>query len=210
MDSRMKRMIETIKSYGIRDQKILGAFESVPRHQFIPEYDLDEAYRDSPLPLKSGQSISQPYTVAFMLEALELGQGQSVLEIGSGSGWSAALIKHIVGDGRVITIERIADLAMFARENLKRAGLDVEVINDDGSFGYPEKGPYDRIVIAAACPGFPLPLVAQLKEDGLIVAPVGELSQKMMKGRKKQGSLFTEDLGRFSFVPLRGRHGFKE
>jgi protein-L-isoaspartate(D-aspartate) O-methyltransferase len=211
----LNRMIEELVAYGIKDERIFSAMKKVPRHMFLdPSLSLEEAYGDHPLQIKSGQTISQPFTVAFMLEALNLKEGQRVLEIGTGSGWNAALIKQIVGKGSVFSVEYLPELAEFAKGNLKKLGINVGVVNSDGSLGYPVNAPYDRIIITAACPTIPLPIVEQLKEGGVVVAPVGLFTQDMIKGVKIRSEyknhLKTQKLGTFRFVPLKGKHGFGE
>jgi protein-L-isoaspartate(D-aspartate) O-methyltransferase len=204
----IQRMIGQLQDYGIRDPVIIRVFEMVPRHWFVSGYDMDTIYSDGPLPVGFNQTISQPYTVALMLQAMEIEPGMKILEIGTGSGWSSALIKSLCGNGTVITIERISALAAKARSNLIKAGIEVEVIEADGSEGYSREAPYDRIVLAAACPKIPRPLISQLKEGGIIVAPVGEHVQSMIQGRKQDGELTARKLGEFRFVPLIGRFGF--
>jgi len=197
----------------VKNCRIIEAFLKIKREDFIlPEY-IEEAYRDYPLPLMEGQTISQPTTVMIMLEALELKQGMKVLEVGAGSGWNAALMARIVGDkGRVYAVEIVPELARFAEENIQKTGLrNVEVIKGDGSIGYGKKAPYDRIIVTAACPALPKELVEQLKEDGIIVAPVDSfLGQKMVKVVKNHSHLKKTYLGMFSFVPLRGLKGFQK
>jgi len=163
------------------------------------------------LPIGYEQTISQPTTVLIMTEALELKKGQKVLEVGAGSGYQAALIGNLVGaKGKVITTEIIPELAKFAKANLKKAKIkNAFVVEYDGSQGYGKEAPYDRIIVTAACPEIPKPLVDQLKEGGIIIAPVGSfLGQKMVKGTKRKGGLETYSLGDFVFVPLKGKYGY--
>jgi protein-L-isoaspartate(D-aspartate) O-methyltransferase len=212
MDARYlaEQMIDTIRAYGISDERIFAAMRKIPRHFFVPEGLSEEAYADSPLPIGDGQTISQPYTVAFMIDQLELRNGHKVLEIGAGSGWNAALMQHMIGkEGRVISVERFPDLAELAKENLKKVYSGAHVVLADGSLGYPPHAPYDRIVVTAASPKIPEPLVQQLNEGGIIIAPVGKMFQQMIKVRKEGGILQTENLGSFRFVPLIGKHGFQ-
>ena len=200
------------KSGTIKDEKLLKAFEEVPREIFIRNGFEEEAYGDYPLPIGSGQTISQPTTVMIMTQALELKEGQKVLEIGAGSGWQAAIIGKIVGKkGKVITTEIIPELAEFAKNNIKKAKINnVKVINYDGSQGYKKEAPYDRCIITAACPEIPPLIIEQLKEDGILVAPVGSLAfgQNMTKLRKTSSGIETELLGSFVFVPLKGKYGY--
>lgn len=206
---KIQSMIDIIKGYGVSDSKVLNAFEKIPRHKFVSYEYVDVAYDDSPLPIGHGQTISQPYTVAMMLEELMLENGHNVLEIGAGSGWNAALIKEIVGSkGRVTAVEYIEELAVLAKENLRKVLSDVRIVNDDGSLGYKPYAPYDRIIVTCACPEIPPPLIRQLKDRGIIIAPVGRLFQQMIRGKKEDGELSTESLGSFRFVPLKGKYGF--
>lgn len=195
----------------VTNKKIIKAVKAIPRENFIENELLEEAYDDYPLPIPGGQTISQPTTVVIMLEALELEEGQKILEIGTGSGWNAALIAHIVGKkGMVYTTEIVDELIDFAKNNLKKIKLEnIKVIHSDGSKGYEKASPYDRIIVTAACPKIPETLIKQLRQDGIIVAPVGSFfGQKMIKGRKKGKSLITEGLGYFNFVPLKGKYGY--
>jgi len=144
----------------------------------------------------------------MMLEALELKKGLSVLEIGAGSGWNAALLKEIVGEGKVVAVEYVSELVEISKKNIKKTGLNIEVIHGDGSIGIQNSEPFDRIIITCACPDIPEPLVGQLKEDGIIIAPVGKFLQKMIKARKVNNRLEKESLGSFAFVPLKGKYGF--
>ena len=193
----------------IKNKKVIEAFKKIPREKFIKEHK-DEAYGDYPLSIGEGQTISQPTTVMIMTEALELKEGNKVLEVGSGSGYQAAIISEIVGNkGKVISTEIIGKLAEFAKENIKKLNIkNVEIIKHDGSKGYEKEAPYDRIIVTAAAPKIPKLLIEQLKENGIIVAPVGNLlEQAMIKGIKNNGRLEEENLGNFMFVPLKGKYG---
>ena len=195
----------------IKDQKVLQAFEKVPRELFVMGGDEESAYADYPLPIHAGQTISQPTTVVMMTQALELKKGDKVLEVGTGSGYQAAVIAKIVGEkGRVISTEIIPELVKFAKSNLKRAGIkNVKVIESDGSLGYEREAPYDAIIVTAACPQIPEKLLAQLKTGRNLVAPVGSIYlQEVLKIRKTRKGYETESLGHFAFVPLKGREGF--
>lgn len=203
-----ERLIKYWLKLGI-DKKVISAFKKVPREEFVLKKYKKETYEDIALPIKAGQTISQPTTVIFMLNALELKKGMKVLEVGAGSGYNAALISCIVKNGFVYTTEIIKELVRFARDNLKKY-KNVKVLNVDGSKGYSKEKPYDRIIITAGCPEIPKVLVEQLKENGIIVAPVGDVHvQKLIKCRKVKGKLVCEDLGDFRFVPLRGKFGWK-
>ncbi|MBL7054456.1 protein-L-isoaspartate(D-aspartate) O-methyltransferase [Candidatus Woesearchaeota archaeon] len=206
-----KRLLDYWKSSGIvKDKKVLEAFKAVPREKFILKKYRHEAYGDYPLSIGENQTISQPTTVMIMTEALELKEGDKVLEIGTGSGYQAAMISELVGDkGKVITTEIIPELAEFAQKNIEKLKLkNVKIINYDGSRGYEKQKPYDKIIITAACPEIPPPVIDELEENGIIIAPVGNLiSQQMVKGIKK-GKLKTRSLGYFVFVPLKGKYGY--
>ncbi len=210
-----EKLVEKLKKYGILKSKSLEkALLSTPRHFFVPENLQKYAYNDSPLPIGFGQTVSQPSTVVIMLEMLDVRKGQKVLEIGTGSGWQAALLARMIGaKGKVYTVEIIHGLVEFAKKNLAKTGIkNVSVIHGDGSLGLPEKAPFDRIIIAAASPRIPEQLLKQLKIRGKLVAPIGDrYAQKMVvieKGSK--GIKQSEYPGFFAFVPLRGKHGFKE
>ena len=211
MPSKEQLVEHWISSGIIKDKKIIEAFRKVSRELFVAEERKEEAYGDYPLPIGKGQTISQPTTVMIMTQALELKEGDKVLEVGSGSGYQAAIIANIVGDnGRVISTEIVDELVESAKSNIKKLKLkNVEIIKHDGSKGYSKEAPYDRIIITAACPKIPNPLIKQLKEGGIIVAPVGNMNeQEMIKGRKIKGKLIKENLGDFMFVPLKGKHGY--
>ncbi|MGD0282740.1 MAG: protein-L-isoaspartate(D-aspartate) O-methyltransferase [Dissulfurispiraceae bacterium] len=194
---------------GIRDSHVLDAMKKVPRHLFMPEAIRGSAYDDVALPIGEGQTISQPYMVAAMTELLELGGEEKVLEIGTGSGYQAALLAELSQE--VYTIERIPDLADKARELLAGLGYDnVFVLTGDGSKGVEEKAPFDRIIITAAAPELPEIIVKQLKDGGIVVAPVGDrFSQVLLKGRLKNGVLEKAFQIPCVFVPLIGEHGWK-
>ncbi len=204
-----KELVEYWNSRGIvKDKRLLDVFLSVPREKFILDEHLSQAYDDYPLPISGGQTISQPTTVMIMINALELKKNDKVLEIGAGSGYCAAIMSKIAKE--VYTTEIIPELVDFANKNLEKANIqNVFVIKHDGSQGYEKEAPYDKIMVTAACPEIPKPLIDQLKEGGIIVAPVSHLlGQKMIKGIKKQNKLKQEALGDFSFVPLKGKYGY--
>jgi len=195
----------------IKDERLFDAFRAIDRKKFVPKEYLDEAYGDYPLPIEKGQTISQPSTVLIMIQALELKETDKVFEVGTGSGWCAALIAWICKKGKVFTTEIIPELIKFANKNLKKFDLkNLKVLEIDGSEGYAKQAPYDKIIVTAACPKIPEPLIEQLKEGGIIVAPVGAwFGQKMIKARKVKGKLVKENLGYFMFVPLKGKYGYK-
>jgi protein-L-isoaspartate(D-aspartate) O-methyltransferase len=194
---------------GIRDPKVLAAFLEVPRHEFIPEAGLRAAYADYPLPLIEGQTISQPYIVALMTESLDLSAGDKVLEIGAGSGYQAAILSRLAKE--VYTIERVPALAERAERTLRRLGYgNVRVILSDGTRGWEESAPYDAIIVTAAAPHVPAPLLDQLAEGGRLVIPVGgEYSQDLIVLRKKRGEIEEEKVCGCVFVPLIGEHGWR-
>ena len=200
------------ENFGFREME-LKAFEEVDRENFIPENLKNAAYQDTPLPLLRGKTISQPTTVMLMTHTLELEPGEKVFEIGTGSGYQAAIIAKIVGPkGKVITTEVVPELVSFAKKNLIKAGIaNVFVYEDDGSNGMPAEAPFDKIIITAACKEFPKPLIEQLKTDGIIVGPVGnQHEQEMVRGIKdKNGHLELEFLGPFLFTPMYGKYGFE-
>tara|TARA_Y100000294_G_scaffold177139_1_gene201603 strand:+ start:1713 stop:2360 length:648 start_codon:yes stop_codon:yes gene_type:complete len=192
----------------------IKAFEEVKREDFISQDLKERAYDDVPLPLLRGKTVSQPTTVMMMTSALDLQSGEKVFEVGTGSGYQTAIIAKIVGNGgKVISSEVLPELVTFAKQNLKKAGIkNVEVYEEDGSKGIPNKGPFDKIIITAASKEFPKPLLEQLKVDGIIVGPVGnQHEQEMVCGRKdKNGKLELEFLGQFLFSPLYGKYGFED
>ena len=206
-------LIKTIKDYGfLTNEKVESAFRTIPRHEFVVPSELARAYYNEPLSIMNNQTISQPGVVSRMTEWLDIKDGQKILEIGTGSGWQTAILSYMVGNGTVYSIERLPELVNFARENLEKLGINnVHVILDDGSLGYPEKSPYDRIIITAACTEIPLPLLEQLDENGLIIAPVGDLSQSMILLKKISGEIVEiKNESNYIFVPLLGKFGKKE
>ncbi len=206
-------LIKTIKDYGfLTNEKVESAFRTIPRHEFVVPSELARAYYNEPLSIMNNQTISQPGVVSRMTEWLDIKDGQKILEIGTGSGWQTAILSYMVGNGTVYSIERLPELVNFARENLEKLGINnVHVILDDGSLGYPEKSPYDRIIITAACAEIPLPLLEQLDENGLIIAPVGDLSQSMILLKKISGEIVKiKNEPNYIFVPLLGKFGKKE
>ncbi len=206
-------LIKTIKDYGfLTNEKVESAFRTIPRHEFVVPSELARAYYNEPLSIMNNQTISQPGVVSRMTEWLDIKAGQKILEIGTGSGWQTAILSYMVGNGTVYSIERHSELVNFARENLEKLGIDnVHVILGDGSMGYPEESPYDRIIITAACIEIPLPLLEQLDENGLIIAPVGGSSQSMILLKKISGEIVEiKNESNYIFVPLLGKFGKKE
>lgn len=205
-----ERMVEEqLQCRGIRDQRVLDAMQFVPRHLFVPERCRAQAYEDMPLPIGYHQTISQPYIVALMLEALELTGREQVLEVGTGSGYQAALLGWLAK--HVYTVEIIPELAQAARALLSQLGYEnVEVVAANGSIGWKASAPYDAIIVAAASPAVPHSLLEQLREGGRLVLPVGDLfDQVLLRVRTRQGKVVTEDLGGCAFVPLVGEEGWK-
>ena len=208
-----ERMVRRqIEARGIQDPAILDAFREVPREAFVsPDYAA-AAYDDHPLPIEAGQTISQPYIVALMIEAAGIKSGDKVLEVGAGSGYAAAVISRIARD--VVAIERQHDLVQVAQGRLKRLGYDnVRIVEGDGTRGCPEEAPFDAILAAASGSHGPPPLVAQLAPEGRLVMPVGEPGwvQKLVKVTKQEdGILQQSDLGEVRFVPLIGEEGWRD
>ncbi len=202
------RLIEELRQHGI-SQRVLDAMRKIPRHLFVPEKEQRNAYVDYPLPIGWGQTISAPHMVAIMCELLDIQDGMKLLEIGAGSGYHAAVMAVLAGSGHVYAVETIEGLALFARENLKKAGItNVTVIVEDGSLGLPGYAPYDRISVACASPEILDTLTAQLKEGGKLVIPVGRYFQELYLVTKTDG-LKKEAKGGVVFVPLVGKKGFK-
>jgi protein-L-isoaspartate(D-aspartate) O-methyltransferase len=198
-----------LRRRGIRDSRVLNAMLRIPREEFVPERLRGEAYSDAPLVIGHGQTISQPYMTALMAELLELRGDEKVLDVGTGSGYHAAVLGALAHE--VISIERIPELAEIARDNLRRTGLDrnILVICGDGSVGAPERSPFDAISVAAASPGTPPTLVAQLRDPGILVIPEGtRKDQELHVVRKENGKITTRIVSGCKFVPLIGREGF--
>lgn len=203
------RLIEGLRQHGI-SERVLAAMKSIPRHLFVPEKELENAYADYPLPIGCDQTISAPHMVAIMCDLLDIQDGMKVLEIGAGSGYHAAVMAVLAGSGHVYTVERIDSLASSARDNLKKAGLkNVTVIVDDGSLGLPGFAPYDRISVAAASPEILKTLTDQLKYGGKLVIPVGKHYQELYLVTKTDG-LKKEAKGGVVFVPLVGKKGYSD
>jgi len=201
-------MLDTqIRAMGLQDQKVLQVMEKVPRHKFVlPKY-LEEAYADHPLPIGYGQTISQPYMVALMTQLLDLKRGEKVLEIGTGSGYQAAVLAEITDE--VYTIEIIPELAESAKERLQGLGYTkVRTLNADGYYGWEEYAPFDAIIVTAAPDHIPSPLIRQLKDGGRMVIPVGPpgFFQTLWHIEKKGEQITSKSIGGVIFVPLTGEH----
>ncbi len=206
-----QRMVDLqIAARGVKDERVLAAMRSVPRHLFVPLTFRDGAYNDCPLPIGRGQTISQPYIVAVMTELLQLKPDDRVLEIGGGSGYQAAILGTLVQE--VISVERIPEVAEMARKNLLEVGIaNTTIITGNGTLGYPARAPYDAILITAAAPDVPQPLIDQLAEGGRLVAPVGSRDlQELVRCTKREGAIAREYFGGVVFVPLLGEHGWQE
>ena len=201
---KLKILLEELKQQGINDKNVLNALEKIPRHLFIPERLQEEAYGNYPLEIGHRQTISQPYTTAFMLQALELKENDKVLEVGTGSGWSTALTAFIIKPGKVYSIETIPELSKSAKENIKRTKLkNIQIFIGDGGKGLKKFMPYDKIIVNAACSKLPKILINQLKFNGVLLAPIGNLyEQDMIKVVKEKNKIITQNLGGFIFVPL--------
>lgn len=203
-EERMQFLL-TMRRRGIHDLRVLRALELVPREHFLDPEQAEYAYADQALPIECGQTISQPYVVAAMTEALAIEPTHKVLEIGTGSGYQAAVLAHLAG--HVVTVERYRTLAEIAERRLRELELDnVTVLVGDGTLGAPEYAPFDRIVVTAATPELPQGLVDQLREGGILIAPVGPIAgvQSLARFRKKAGAegLEREELMPVRFVPL--------
>ncbi len=207
--ARAKMVQSQLARRGISNQRVLDAMGKVPRHLFVPPYVRHMAYDDGPLPIGAGQTISQPYIVALMTQLLDPRRDDRVLEIGVGSGYQTAILAELVRE--VTGIERIPELAAQAEEQLRALGYqNIAIHVGDGSLGYPEKAPYDGILVAAAAPQVPEPLLAQLSEGGQLVIPVGDsFEQTLAYVRREGGKVHTRQVTPVRFVPLIGKWGFR-
>lgn len=204
------RLVESIRAKGITDLAVLRAFEMTPRHLFVPTGLWHKAYEDAPLPIGSGQTISQPSIHAKYLELLRLTGGERVLEIGTGSGYQTVLLANLAA--QVFSIERIAPLLDQARHNIQRAGArNVSLLLGDGTIGWRAHAPYDAILVSAASPKVPQPLVDQLAEGGRLVIPLGGMEeQDLVMFTRRGDELIRESILPVRFVPLFGTHGWRE
>jgi protein-L-isoaspartate(D-aspartate) O-methyltransferase len=203
-----QQLVETLREKGIRDLAVLHAVATVPRHRFVPESVRHRAYEDVALPIGSGQTISQPYVQARSIELLRLSSKDRVLEVGAGSGYQTALLAAIAST--VLAVELVASLGEQARRALEETGVrNATVVIGDGTLGWRAFAPYDAIVVAAASPGVPAPLVEQLNEGGRLVLPLGDQdNQTLTLVEKRDGRLTTTTATDVRFVPLLGRFGF--
>jgi len=204
---RLEMVDRQIAGRGIEDPRLLEALRQVPRHAFVPEEYRGQSYADHPLPIGYGQTISQPYVVALMTELLEIDPGERVLEVGTGSGYQAAVLAEM--DAEVYTVEIIPELARRAEQDLQEQGYgQVQVKNADGYFGWKEYAPYEKIIVTAAPDHLPQPLIQQLDENGKLVIPIGPIGavQTLWLFQKVEGELESLNLGPVKFVPLTGEH----
>jgi protein-L-isoaspartate(D-aspartate) O-methyltransferase len=207
IEDRENMVKEQIKARGIQDPLVLAAMEAVPRHEFVPDAYLSKAYADHPLPIGFGQTISQPYIVALMTEVLQLEKGDRVLEIGTGSGYQAAILAEL--DTEVYTMEIIPELSTKADQRLERLGYqNIQVRFADGYYGWEEESPFDAIIVTAAPDHLPMPLIQQLSEGGRMVIPIGPIGavQSLWYFEMREGDLHAKNLGAVQFVPLTGEH----
>lgn len=204
----MRMVADQVRKRGVRSPKVLAAMERVPRHLFVPEEMATRSYNDEPVPIGERQTISQPYMVGAMTEALELEGHERALEVGGGSGYQAVILAQLARE--VITIEARAPLADAARERLAMLGYgNIRVETGDGTLGFAEAAPFDAILVAAAAPQVPAPLIEQLAEGGRMIIPVGRSDRQMLtRIRKSGGQAVQEELFACQFVPLQGRHGW--
>jgi protein-L-isoaspartate(D-aspartate) O-methyltransferase len=207
---REKMLEQQLKGRHIRDPRVLNAMRSVPRHRFVPTDQQSRAYEDHPLPIPSGQTISQPYIVAYMLQALSLEGTEKVLEIGTGSGYQAALLAQLAKE--VHSVERHEQLALDAAKILRELGItNAWVHHGDGTKGWQQDAPYDAIIVAASAPVVPQPLLQQLTNGGRLIVPVGVAWGQILQLWKRHGDKFDYDeLVPVAFVPLIGEHGWDE
>jgi len=204
-----EQMVERqIARRGIKDARLLEVFRSVPRHLFVPKKNRDHAYSDGPLPIGNSQTISQPYIVAYMTDLLNLQGDETILEVGTGSGYQAAILGKIAAE--VHTIERHEKLAHSAQKLLERLGYgNIHVHHGDGTLGLPEFAPYAGVMVTAAAPFVPRPLLEQLQDGGKLIMPVGERFGQVLELWQRQGEEFTKQkLTPVAFVPLLGKHGW--
>jgi len=204
-----QKLVKKLAEKGIKDEAVLAAINRVPRHVFFENALLDHAYQDKAFPIGEGQTISQPYTVAFQTEKLDIKPGDKVLEIGTGSGYQACVLLEL--KAKVYTIEYNRKLYDTVREMLPSLGYKPYFFYGDGSKGLPQKAPFDKIIVTAGAPVVPTALTDQLAEGGILVIPVGDREKQMMlRIQKKNGKLIKEEYANFAFVPLLGEQGWKE
>jgi len=214
LDARTRMVVRQLAGRGIRNRRLLAAMRWVPREWFLPPHLAADAYNDAPLPIGSGQTISQPYVVALMTQELQPRRADRILEIGTGSGYQTAVLARLVSGGRIFTIERLPDLLVEAEERFRRLGLNnIETQLGDGAPGWLEAGPFNGIIVAAAAPRIPEPLVGQLAAGGRLVIPVGDLTSQelVVLERPTNGAAIKHrGAGGVRFVPLISRLAFTE
>ena len=207
-------VVRQLAGRGVRNQRVLAAMRWAPREWFLPPQLGSEAYSDAPLPIGNGQTISQPYVVALMTERLNPQRRSRILEIGTGSGYQTAILAFLANAGTVYTIERLPDLLVEAEERFRRLGLsNIETRLGDGASGWPEQAPFDGIIVAAAAPRVPEPLMNQLAAGGRLVIPVGDLAAQevvILEGPMSGEALVLHQAGGVRFVPLISRLAFTE
>ena len=202
------KLVKKLREKGIRDEAVLKAISTVPRHVFFENALIEHAYQDKAFPIGEGQTISQPYTVAFQSEKLEIQPRDKVLEIGTGSGYQACILLEL--GAKVFTIEYNRRLFELVKDLLPRLGYRPHFFYGDGSKGLPQKAPFDKILVTAGAPVVPHALTDQLAENGILVIPVGDREkQTMLQIRKRKGELLTVEYANFAFVPLLGQAGWK-
>jgi len=203
-----KSLVRNIKSKGILNERVLEAIGAVPRHFFFDDIFVDHAYQDKAFPIEAGQTISQPYTVAFQTELLEINSGDKILEIGTGSGYQAAILAE--SGAEVFTIEYVEQLSYSAKFLLNKMGYRLNFFVGDGSKGLTQFAPYDAIIVTAGAPSLPEVLIEQLKIGGRLVVPIGDRkTQKMVRiVRESERKILKEEHSNFCFVPLKGEHGW--
>lgn len=198
-----------VEDRGVRDRRVIEAMLKIPRHEFVPESMVQKAYGGSALPIGHGQTISQPYIVGRMIELLNLDGSEKVLEIGTGTGYQAAVLSRVAA--RVFSIEKINALALTAVEVISKLGIqNVSIKTFDGTYGWSDQAPFDRIIVAAAAPEVPKPLVDQLSRTGCLLIPIGPHgSQRLARVTRTGTTIQIEDVETAEFVPLVGRFGWK-
>jgi len=203
-------MVRLVEARGVRDARVLGAMREIPRHMFVPEHMKTQAYGDHALPIGAKQTISQPYVVARMTELLKVESGHSVLEVGTGSGYQTAILSKLAR--RVFSLERISDLAHQAIDRMRQLGLEnVKIQTFDGTVGWSDMAPFDRILVTAGAPKAPQPLLEQLRPGGLLLIPEGGRDeQRLVVYRKLRQGVRRSEGESVMFVPLLGRHGWEK
>jgi len=206
---RQRMVKQQIAARGVSDRRVLQAMLTVPRHLFVPEDIRHRAYDDTPLPIGSGQTISQPFMVAWMTELLRVEKDHRVLEIGTGSGYQAAILAELAAE--VFSVEKRAELASEAQERLSALGYrNIRIRVGDGTLGWPEEAPFDGIVVTAGAPSVPQPLLEQLAEGGRLVIPIGSSGMQMLTVVEREGNRYrTREEGSCVFVPLVGKFGWR-